>query len=339
MTAADPTYPLFSVFAFLGFVLALIPLRWHLQAWNAGTCLYMIWSSIFCLNQFINSIVWRDNAINWAPVWCDISSRLIVLGPVAIPAASLCINRRLYKISTTQSVGISREQKQRAILEDLVIGLGLPLISLVMAYCVTGHRFDIFEEIGCYPAVVNVWLTYVLVSTWPLGLGLVSAVYCVLTLRSFYKRNAQFSQAISSNSSGLTLNRYFRLMALATTELLCTTPVAAWATYQNLTAEPLVPYKGWADVHFNFSRVVQVPSALWRSDHGAVVSFELTRWLLVVCAFTFFAFFGFADEARRQYRAAFWAVAKVFGRTPRSVSHSEKSRWVNSPILNVALLM
>lgn len=32
----------------------------------------MAWTGIACLNVFVNSIVWNGNAINWAPVWCDI---------------------------------------------------------------------------------------------------------------------------------------------------------------------------------------------------------------------------------------------------------------------------
>ena len=69
---ADPTYPLLPVFAFLGFVVGLIPLPWHLQAWNAGTCVYMIWASFACLIQFVNAIVWKETALSVAPVWCDI---------------------------------------------------------------------------------------------------------------------------------------------------------------------------------------------------------------------------------------------------------------------------
>lgn len=68
----DPTYPLFPIFAFLGFILSLIPLPWHFQAWNSGTCFYMMWASLACLNQFVNSIVWRGNILNPAPIWCDI---------------------------------------------------------------------------------------------------------------------------------------------------------------------------------------------------------------------------------------------------------------------------
>lgn len=70
--AMDPTYPAFPIFAFVAFVLVLIPLPWHLQAWNSGTCLYMIWIAIGSLNFFINSIIWHGNAIDWAPIWCDI---------------------------------------------------------------------------------------------------------------------------------------------------------------------------------------------------------------------------------------------------------------------------
>ena len=84
----------FSLFSFIGFILALIPIPWHLQgaqitnsvlrqrhtrthttrilAWNTGTCLFMAWTGLGCLNYFINSIIWNGNTVNWAPVWCDI---------------------------------------------------------------------------------------------------------------------------------------------------------------------------------------------------------------------------------------------------------------------------
>lgn len=124
---SDPAYPAFSVLILFAAVLVLIPLPWHLQSLNAGTCLFMIWTSIACLNLGVNSIVWHGNAIDVAPVWCDIckflfqlcgvcpvqvfvASRIIVASAVAIPAASFCINRRLYKIATIQSVSISHTE-------------------------------------------------------------------------------------------------------------------------------------------------------------------------------------------------------------------------------------
>ncbi|OAX32933.1 Rcb3.42 [Rhizopogon vinicolor AM-OR11-026] len=315
MSASDPTYPAFPVLAFTGAVLVLIPLPWHFQAWNSGTCLYMIWTALGLLNLAINSIVWRSSAINYAPIWCDISSRLLVGVGVAIPAASLCINRRLYKIATISTVTTTKAHRQRTVMIDLAIGIGIPVLQMALQFIVEGHRFNIFEDVGCYPFTYNTWLAYPLSNLWPLVLGLISAVYCVLTLRAFMKRRAQFSEFLSSNSS-LSINRYFRLMALATLELLCTTPISAYGTYINIVDNPLEPWKGFADAHFNYSHIGQYPSVIWRLNPLTVISTELTRWSLVFCAFSFFAFFGFADEARKNYRKAFWAIAKRFGFHP-----------------------
>lgn len=83
----------FSTCVFIGFVLCMIPLPWHLEglyilplphtlsdapsdiAWNTGTCLYMIWTGLACLNQFINSVAWNTGVLDKAPVWCDICTR------------------------------------------------------------------------------------------------------------------------------------------------------------------------------------------------------------------------------------------------------------------------
>jgi len=89
--------------------------------------MYLIWTSFGCLILFINSIVWKDNVTNWAPVWCDIGTSLSILflfvvtglnpvsyyligGNAGIPASSLCIIRRLYYITKLQS--LSRESKK-----------------------------------------------------------------------------------------------------------------------------------------------------------------------------------------------------------------------------------
>lgn len=98
-------------------------------------------------------------------------------------------------------------------------------------------------------------------------------------------------------------------MALASTELLCTLPFAIYIMALNISVG-LDPYKGWADLHFDYSRVDQIPAILWHLDHKLVIALQLSRWLVVACAFIFFCYFGFAEEARRHYRAAFsWATA------------------------------
>lgn len=45
-------------------------------------------------------------------------------------------------------------------------------------YVVEGHRFDIFEDIGCYPATYITPLAFLFLLCWPLAIGVVSAIYC-----------------------------------------------------------------------------------------------------------------------------------------------------------------
>ncbi|KAH6890840.1 pheromone B alpha 1 receptor [Coprinopsis sp. MPI-PUGE-AT-0042] len=301
----------FSMFAFIGFLCCAIPFRWHLEAWNTGTCLYMFWVGIGCLFQFINSIVWNGNAINWAPVWCDISSRFMIGCNWAVPAASLCINRRLYHIASVQSVTISKAEKRRAIMVDLGIGLGLPILGMILQYIPQGHRFNIWGDIGCFPYTYYTPVAIVLVSLPPIIIGLVSLVYCVLSIRKFKKRHAQFAELLSGHSN-LSSNRYLRLMALASTDVLMVVPLGCWALALNIKGG-IHPWLGWEDTHQGFSRVDQIPSMIWRLSPSNEFSLEFTRWIIVVCALVFFGFFGFADEALKNYRSAASTVAKKVG--------------------------
>lgn len=310
----EPPNWLFSACSFIGFVLCAIPLPWHLEAWNTGTCLYMIWTGLGCLNQFINSVVWNSDVIDKAPVWCDISSKFVIGTAVAIPAASLCINRRLYHIVSVDSVTKTRSEKRRDVLVDLAIGLGIPILEMILHYIVQGHRFNIFEEIGCYPTTYNTPPAYALVFCWPIAIGVVSAAYCLCTIRELALRRAQFKELLSANRN-MSSSRYFRLMGLAGIEVLGTIPVGAYTVYLNVTVSPIQPWISWANTHYDFSRVAQYPYVVWTENYQMAVSLQLSRYLIVACAFIFFAFFGFADEARRNYRMAYTSIAKKVGMT------------------------
>jgi pheromone a factor receptor len=49
---------------------------------------------------------------------------------------------------------------------------------------------------------------------------------------------------------------------------------------------------------------------VWRNNQATGATLELSRWLVVACGFIFFAFFGFADEALKQYKIAFGSIAR-----------------------------
>ncbi|KAH7869343.1 pheromone receptor [Lentinula edodes] len=308
---ANLDYPLFPIFAFFGFVLPLIPLPWHFQAWNSGTCFYIFWASISCLNQFVNSLIWKGNVINSAPVWCEISIRITMATTVALPAASFCIVRRLYSIAAIRSASITYAEKRRAVVIDgFFCGLW-PLVYVALQYIVQGHRFNIYEDIGCMPALYNTIPTYFITFSWTILLGIASAVY-FLSLRAFAMRRLEFAQFMSSNKT-LSFGRYFRLMALAMTEMICTLPLTILLIWLSATQSPVQPWISLANTHIDFSRVAQYPSVLYDADPLFVMGILFTRWASVACALIFFAFFGFAEEARRHYVLWYRALLRFAG--------------------------
>ncbi|GJE89168.1 STE3-domain-containing protein [Phanerochaete sordida] len=314
---SDPTYPLFPVVSFLGAVAAFIPLPWHLQAWNAGTCMYMLWAGLASFVQFVNALVWHGSLENRIPVWCDITTKFVIGAGVGIPAASLCINRRLYGIAAVRQTALDRHEKRREVYIDLAIGLGIPVLVMCLHTVVQGHRFNIVEDIGCVPAIYVTPLTFPLVFMWPVLLGVVSFIYAFMTLRAFWIRRVQF-RALLASSPSLSLSRYFRLMLLSSLEMCLTVPLAAYSIYVNTHGVPVAPWISWADTHYDFWRVLQIPAVFWRADAQAVAAYEMGRWVYPCAAFLFFGLFGFAEEARRHYRAAFWCIVRPFGWTPEA---------------------
>ncbi|KAF9458255.1 pheromone A receptor-domain-containing protein [Collybia nuda] len=306
-----PNY-VFSLFAFIGFTLALIPLRWHLDVWNVGTCLYMLWTAAGCLNQFINSVVWNGNTRD-APGWCDISVRIIIGASTAIPAASLCINRRLYRISHLQTAKISDAEKRRGVIIEFAIALGLPIFFIVISFIPQVHRYDIAEDIGCIPVGYPTPVFIALVHAPPVAIGCVTAVYSVLSIKAFFERQKHL-QELMAGSTSLDTNRYFRLMCVAGIDVVLTIPLGCFAIYDNIKRYGGVqPWVSWANIHSNFNVHGVIPASSWRANPYTEGMAEFNRWMIILCAFTFFTFFGFAEEARRNYLVAFMRIASWFG--------------------------
>ncbi|KDQ50576.1 hypothetical protein JAAARDRAFT_580049 [Jaapia argillacea MUCL 33604] len=265
----------------------------------SGACSLAIWSAVGCLNSFINSIIWRNNMVNWAPVWCDISSRVYIGMNVAISASSLCINRRLYRVSQVRSVQAT-QTRRRAHIEDLCITVGIPLLHMALYIIYQGHRFDIYEDFGCYPECPVTAVSVVLRDIWPVIISIIAAAYGCGTFVRLARLKYENSKILTANGH-LTRSFYWRLMALAGTELLIGTPLSIFIMFWDIHINGVQPYS-WSSVHFNFSRVVQYPASYWKAE---VPELEISRWDDVLSALLFFAFFGFSEDAQQNYRR-FW---------------------------------
>ena len=114
------------------------------------------------------------------------------------------------------------------------------------------------------------------------------------------------------SSRGLSSGRYLRLMALSSIEILGTIPLGTYFIVDN-AKQGVVPWDGWATVHSHYSEVNQFPAIIWKNKQQMAVNLEMFRWLLVACAFIFFAFFGFADDALQHYRRVYASLTSRIG--------------------------
>jgi Pheromone A receptor len=110
-----------------------------------------------------------------------------------------------------------------------------------------------------------------------------------------------------SATPGLTRNRYVRLMAVSAVDIMGTVPLASFylAKDAKLGVEH---WRGWAYTHEGYSAVHQVPASIWKNNPNIFLPLEMFRWSLVLCSFLFFALFGFAEEARQNYRRVYTSI-------------------------------
>ena len=176
-----------------------------------------------------------------------------------------------------------------------------------------GHRFNILEGVGCVEAYPNTFLSILLNTSWPIPIGLASAVFAFLALRGALDRTRDL-KLLQVVEPDLSTSCYYRLMALAAANILFTIPLAIYMIVTNLS-EGLYPYRGFADLHSNFGRVESMAAIAWRQNATAVSLINFRIWTPIACALLFFVIFGFTAEARAQYRRAIARVAKPFGVT------------------------
>ena len=126
----------------------------------------------------------------------------------------------------------------------------------------------------------------------------------VLNIRIFWRSSRMFNGLLGSNKNA-NQNRYIRLIALSACQIITSLPFALFILIANAHYFTVHPWVNWEVTHLDYSFVGQYPSFMWRASPIGAAMTELTRWIVVYAAFLFFAFFGFAEEARKHYSKAY----------------------------------
>ncbi|KAI0791955.1 pheromone A receptor-domain-containing protein [Abortiporus biennis] len=304
--------PVITAFSFITFVLVSIPTWWLVDAGNVGGLLYIWWIATLNLIQFINTVIWKDNAVNYAPGWCDFVVRYNHIGSIGIIVAGLVVARRTCLLAHGSYALQTWQDKRREMFIDLAIGLSVPAIQLILYWFMQGHRFDILGGIGCVGAMPVSILYITLYSIWPIIIGFFSAVYSIRTLALLLHRRREIARLLATANSNLSPSRYFRLIVLCTGEILCTVPLAIYVMVVDIR-HSYYPWKGFADLHYDFDRVGQYPTDLWLKTPQQQSYVEWQTWIIITLGLYFFAIFGFSGEAFKHYGKVIKALLKLVG--------------------------
>jgi len=109
-----------------------------------------------------------------------------------------------------------------------------------------------------------------------------------------------------------------RLIILSFVDVGLTVPLAITQIALSAT-QTVYPWVSLEYIHYGWSTIPQKLAVQWRSSPAVETQIELTRWLCVLCAIVFFAFFGLAEEARMHYGLAWKWVSTKAGASTRSL--------------------
>jgi pheromone a factor receptor len=124
-------------------------------------------------------------------------------------------------------------------------------------------------------------------------------------------------------------------MFVSVVEILGTIPLGTYYIVRS-SKSGVTPWRGWTYTHEDYSAVYQIPASIWKNNSQSVFNLEMYRWSLVLCAFLFFALFGFAEEARRHYRQMYASVVSRIGYATSALHKSSHEYVVHSVYGSIA---
>ncbi|VDB95521.1 unnamed protein product [Peniophora sp. CBMAI 1063] len=336
MAAADPTYPLYPIACILAAAMLLLVLLTSFirQTWNLGVAFLCFWLFFENLAGGADAIIWSDNADIKLYVYCDIVSHLGIITFVVKPMATLIITRRLYLITSLRSVeSPTKAARRRDLAIEWALGLGIPLlVAGPLYYVVQELRFEILEGFGCTNSSDASILAILLINTWNVLPPLVSiTVYYPHVARTFYRHSREIDNFLQSNSS-VSRTNYFRILALASIDILLTLPIGIATIVLTVKAILLTTtsfpfYSGWTYDHTEWQPVAFSYANIVSGGTFSVAQLYFAQWTSPILAFAIFGLFGVTSEARASYWRVICTVCLWFGWKP-----TLRTRRARSPL-------
>ncbi|VDC01501.1 unnamed protein product [Peniophora sp. CBMAI 1063] len=323
MNAVDPTYPLFPIAEVISSaMLLLVLLNSYLRHnWNLGVAFLCFWLFLENLMNAAGAVIWSDNADIKLYAYCDIVSHLQMIVYVVKPMATLIITRRLYLVISDHSVDSSSKAARRNLVVEWTLGLVIPLLVAGPIYYIhQAFRFAVDEGFGCGNSIIPSILELLTLESWTVVPPRVSVIfYYPRVIRLFYRQSrVSDSFVCSGNSSTITRTSYFRILILASIDILLTLPFGIVSIVLTITAALSPPayypfYPGWTYLHTDWEPVAYTYADTIAGGISNLAQLYFAQWTSPVLAFVIFGLFGWTAEARQSYWDVVCTIGAWFG--------------------------
>ncbi|KAI0028108.1 GPCR fungal pheromone mating factor [Vararia minispora EC-137] len=288
---------LLPVFSFLSILLLVLIIPGQLKSNTIPAMSIICWLFVCNIIHTANSIAWADNTNTHAPIWCDISTKILLGAMVAVPGSLLCLSRQLELVSSRYEHTKMPSPRYKAIVE-FIMCIAIPFLYMSLHTIVQFRRFSVLENLGCQAAVHDSIPGLVLVWLPPFVISAVAFLYNCSAVVNITKSHLN-SVAYFPSAPEMQLSLFIRRLVFLTVAVLYTG--VAYTVILSWSSTNLLPWTSIAQVHAGFGQVEIIQSRTQLAVQSNLIWWSIPTWSLLL-----FALSVFGEETKKGYRKI-WA--------------------------------
>ncbi|WAQ80953.1 hypothetical protein PtA15_1A291 [Puccinia triticina] len=305
----DSTYwgtTLFFTSCYLSAGLAIIPTVWFIFHGQSAAASLGVWVTVADLVHAINSTVWRKDAIDRSPIWCDISSQIILIYSTGSICSCLCIAKFLAFALSPSSRNISHEDRRRINIRNYVFSLGFPIAMIPFHFLYSPTRFGLVRTMGCEASYVLSWPTFFFFIIWSPIFGTIACGYTAYVGYKLFQWKCR--NASPKNSTKLPV---LRLAWLCITYTTAAVPLSIYYMIDTIVRGNYS--------HFSVKKIRANSTGIeYEADKLKPTFYDA---MPLMGSGIYIVFFTFSAELRNVYKQCLWKTFNFLFKNPFKTKH------------------